>query len=106
MGPYLVKEGCDQPDRMGIRDWAPDSSLLRGLLQHLLPPPQAGHDCYPRFQCWCHGELGPYNLQGECSSIPARQVLSAQPRNQLTCDICTDIMTDLDNFITSDTTEQ
>merc|ERR1711973_261556 len=30
----------------------------------------------------------------------------AQPRNQLTCDICTDIMTDLDNFITSDTTEQ
>merc|ERR1719320_2020570 len=32
--------------------------------------------------------------------------VSAQPRNQLTCDICTDIMTDLDNFITSDTTEQ
>merc|ERR1712142_465827 len=33
-------------------------------------------------------------------------VAFAQPRNQLTCDICTDIMTDLDNFITSDTTEQ
>merc|ERR1712106_1089437 len=29
-----------------------------------------------------------------------------QPRNELTCDICVDIMTDLDNFITSDTTEQ
>eukprot|EP00091_Calanus_sinicus_P019195 TRINITY_DN470_c0_g1_i12.p1 TRINITY_DN470_c0_g1~~TRINITY_DN470_c0_g1_i12.p1 ORF type:complete len:106 (-),score=46.95 TRINITY_DN470_c0_g1_i12:107-424(-) len=28
-----------------------------------------------------------------------------QPRNELTCDICMDIMTDLDNFITSDTTE-
>eukprot|EP00092_Neocalanus_flemingeri_P034800 GFUD01037872.1.p1 GENE.GFUD01037872.1~~GFUD01037872.1.p1 ORF type:complete len:106 (-),score=32.74 GFUD01037872.1:85-402(-) len=29
-----------------------------------------------------------------------------QPRNDLTCPICLDIMTDLDNFITSDTTEQ
>merc|ERR1712168_1419470 len=29
-----------------------------------------------------------------------------QTRNQLTCDICVDIITDLDNFITSDTTEQ
>merc|ERR1711970_337072 len=29
-----------------------------------------------------------------------------QARNQLTCDICIDIMTDLDEFITSDTTEQ
>merc|ERR1711974_360070 len=29
-----------------------------------------------------------------------------QPRNELTCSICMDIMTDLDDFITSDTTEQ
>merc|ERR1712154_581801 len=29
-----------------------------------------------------------------------------EPRNELTCSICVDIMTDLDNFITSDSTEQ
>lgn len=29
-----------------------------------------------------------------------------QPRNELTCQICMDIMTDLDNFITSESTEQ
>jgi hypothetical protein len=29
-----------------------------------------------------------------------------QTRNELTCNICMDIMTDLDNFITSETTEQ
>lgn len=29
-----------------------------------------------------------------------------QPRNELTCSICMDIMQDLDDFITSDTTEQ
>ena len=27
-------------------------------------------------------------------------------RNELTCDICVDVMTDLDEFITSDTTEE
>merc|ERR1711936_10353 len=32
--------------------------------------------------------------------------LSAVPRNQLTCEICVDIITDIDNFITSDTTEE
>jgi hypothetical protein len=30
----------------------------------------------------------------------------AAPRNELTCSICIDVMTDLDNFITSETTEQ
>merc|ERR1712211_133700 len=29
-----------------------------------------------------------------------------QTKNELTCSICMDIMTDLDEFITSDTTEQ
>ena len=29
-----------------------------------------------------------------------------EARNELTCDICVDIMTDIDQFITSDTTEQ
>merc|ERR1712227_913241 len=29
-----------------------------------------------------------------------------RPRNDLTCSICMDIMQDLDDFITSDTTEQ
>ena len=29
----------------------------------------------------------------------------AAPRNQLTCDICVDVITDLGNFITEDTTE-
>merc|ERR1712141_41663 len=29
-----------------------------------------------------------------------------QTKNELTCSICVDIMTDLDEFITSDTTEQ
>jgi len=29
-----------------------------------------------------------------------------EPRNELTCDICVDVMTDLDEFITSDTTEE
>ena len=29
----------------------------------------------------------------------------AAPRNQLTCDICTDVITDLGNFITDETTE-
>merc|ERR1712027_21728 len=28
------------------------------------------------------------------------------PKNDLTCSICVDVVTDLDNFITSDTTEQ
>ena len=28
------------------------------------------------------------------------------PKNDLTCSICIDVVTDLDNFITSDTTEQ
>merc|ERR1711936_157353 len=28
------------------------------------------------------------------------------PKNALTCTICLDVVTDLDNFITSDTTEQ
>merc|ERR1711910_305341 len=28
------------------------------------------------------------------------------PTNDLTCSICVDVVTDLDNFITSDTTEQ
>merc|ERR1712105_156160 len=32
--------------------------------------------------------------------------LSAVPRNELTCKICIDIVTDIDNFITSDTTEE
>merc|ERR1711887_131130 len=32
--------------------------------------------------------------------------LSALPRNELTCEICIDIITDIDNFITSDTTEE
>jgi hypothetical protein len=30
----------------------------------------------------------------------------AAPRNELTCTICIDVVTDLDNFITSETTEQ
>merc|ERR1712008_29850 len=30
----------------------------------------------------------------------------AAPKNELTCSICIDVITDLDNFITSDTTEQ
>merc|ERR1712025_118504 len=30
----------------------------------------------------------------------------ATPRNQLTCEICIDIITDIDNFITSETTEE
>eukprot|EP00091_Calanus_sinicus_P006958 TRINITY_DN17797_c0_g1_i1.p1 TRINITY_DN17797_c0_g1~~TRINITY_DN17797_c0_g1_i1.p1 ORF type:complete len:106 (+),score=38.10 TRINITY_DN17797_c0_g1_i1:120-437(+) len=29
----------------------------------------------------------------------------AAPRNELTCEICIDIITDIDNFITSETTE-
>merc|ERR1712072_3811 len=28
------------------------------------------------------------------------------PKNDLTCSICIDVVTDIDNFITSDTTEQ
>merc|ERR1739848_443210 len=33
-------------------------------------------------------------------------VAAAKPQNDLTCSICVDIVTDIDNFITSDTTEQ
>merc|ERR1712154_435979 len=33
-------------------------------------------------------------------------VFFAYPRNELTCKICIDIVTDIDNFITSDTTEE
>jgi len=32
--------------------------------------------------------------------------LQRTPRNELTCDICVDIVTDIDEFITSETTEQ
>ena len=28
------------------------------------------------------------------------------PKNDLTCSVCVDVVTDIDNFITSDTTEQ
>merc|ERR1712170_15598 len=46
----------------------------------------------------------------KCLIVHSCLVLAAmalpQTRNELTCDICMDIMTDLDEFITSDTTEQ
>merc|ERR1712189_58225 len=42
-----------------------------------------------------------------CSSALFASTLAFVPksRNDLTCSICVDIITDLDNFITSDTTE-
>merc|ERR1712228_489432 len=38
--------------------------------------------------------------------LSALPVFFAYPKNELTCDICIDIITDIDNFITSDTTEE
>merc|ERR1712080_40183 len=41
-------------------------------------------------------------------ALPTTSSTLAAPKvdNVLTCSICTDVMTDIDNFITSDTTEQ
>ena len=36
----------------------------------------------------------------------AAVALAAAPRNELTCNICIDIITDLDEWLTSDKTEQ
>merc|ERR1711928_14198 len=39
------------------------------------------------------------------SALVATSLAVPKSRNELTCSICIDIITDLDNFITSDTTE-
>merc|ERR1712181_84655 len=39
------------------------------------------------------------------SALVASSIAVPKSRNELTCSICIDIITDLDNFITSDTTE-
>ena len=39
------------------------------------------------------------------SALVATSLAVPKARNELTCSICIDIITDLDNFITSDTTE-
>ena len=39
------------------------------------------------------------------SALVASSLAVPKSRNELTCSICIDIITDLDNFITSDTTE-
>merc|ERR1711990_325581 len=39
------------------------------------------------------------------SALVASSMAVPKSRNELTCSICIDIITDLDNFITSDTTE-
>ena len=39
------------------------------------------------------------------SALVATSFAVPKSRNELTCSICIDIITDLDNFITSDTTE-
>merc|ERR1712114_100487 len=40
------------------------------------------------------------------SGLVASTLAAPKVDNVLTCSICTDVMTDIDNFITSDTTEQ
>jgi len=47
-------------------------------------------------------------LEGTGSRIGSTNLLSFGPKtdNQLTCDICTDVITDIGNFIIDDTTEQ
>merc|ERR1711993_119162 len=40
------------------------------------------------------------------SALVASSQAVPKSRNELTCSICIDVITDLDNFITSDTTEQ
>merc|ERR1711893_13394 len=40
------------------------------------------------------------------SCLLAVSLAATGPRNELTCEICTDIITDIDNWLTSDKTEQ
>ena len=39
-------------------------------------------------------------------ALAASSLPRTRTENDLTCDICVDVMTDIDDFITSDTTEQ
>merc|ERR1711899_39503 len=39
-------------------------------------------------------------------ALAASSLPQTRTENDLTCDICVDVMTDIDDFITSDTTEQ
>ena len=39
-------------------------------------------------------------------ALAASALPQTRTENDLTCDICVDVMTDIDDFITSDTTEQ
>merc|ERR1712080_707963 len=41
-----------------------------------------------------------------CVAASPRVLRLSAPRNDLTCTLCVDIITDIDNFITSDTSEQ
>ena len=58
----LILAGWLRPNGVGVTNRTSDPILLRGLLQHLLPTAQAGHDCHPRLQCGRDGELGSDHL--------------------------------------------
>ena len=60
---------------MGLPDRSPDPLVLRGLLQHLVPSAQAGHDCHPGLQRRSDGELGSDNLQRGCNIVRRGQVV-------------------------------
>ena len=60
---YSVSSGWLRPNWMGLPDRSPDPLVLRGLLQHLVPSAQAGHDCNPGLHIWGDGTLGPHHVK-------------------------------------------
>ena len=74
--PYLTSifAGRLRPDRVGLANRTTDLGLLRGLLQHLVPPAQAGHDCNPGLQRGGDGELGADHVQGGGHLVRGGQV--------------------------------
>ena len=63
-----------------IKDWAAASGVSKAILMEMTA-------VFLMFSCLMASTL-------------------SSPKNDLTCNICVDVVTDIDNFITSDTTEQ
>ena len=77
---------------------------------HKIIPPDPETFCfYPRNESLLYIYFPvPQYLVLACVSLAlaASSLPRTRTENDLTCDICVDVMTDIDDFITSDTTEQ
>ena len=74
---------------------------------HKIIPPDPETFCfYPRNES-LYSPVPQYLVLACVSlALAASSLPRTRTENDLTCDICVDVMTDIDDFITSDTTEQ